>query len=648
MLRFEFTSSQRPRLRGKPFKLFSDELPVIDFEKQLLWQKLAEQSVSKSSDLFSKKKPLAHEQDSHSLPAIGGPDWDMLSSSDLHSVKSESRLRALKPDLLQIHKNIRERLGLKETNVENTPNYFQRSIHRSDHLKSMPKQDEYKKFIQWPTLPSQQIIDPIDIKQYLDHFKDGYEALTNSDDKKGKAQQSSSLSDNSDYPKHKLKLDHGKFDQLNIKPKTHKAKRRDTETQTPRKVPKSTQEMDNSLALGLDGKTIKLEENRNEAEQISKQTVSILKRYKDTGQISKPLGAVSVSQDVQSKPMIETSKFKTDTDAVNALVHCDIPRKLLTSKKPVFNTNVGDILSAEQKSSRKVNFKENTRTNKKDIVGNDVSEISETENNKNVSLLNSEQESEQMETSTKHDSLQPKLVSAYVLQKLDTEQTTRKHQLHDHTAKKRKLQNMLKHFRKIRGRHNVHSTINLNAKSKSLSKKQTNEGIKSDPVKDNDIGVLDSEEKPASNNTTPRSKIDISKHVSQHVSSRLDMSKSQSLNEDIETCVQLRKHHKILKRHKVSKQVRINEDDLHESDSDDIDKTDDLDSEIDRSLTGTELIKAYRFWNRRKQKYTGGLRTIKEPPTVTDYFSNMSHKKLNGFGRMSFKSETDEFLSESD
>ena len=630
MLRFDYSSSRRPGVRGRPFKLFSDEIPMIDFEKQHLLQKLAEQDILRRPDNLNKKKPRGQEQDSHSLPAITGPDWDLLSGSDRQSIKSESRLHALKPDLPQIHRKIRERLGLTEKEDDNSPNYYQRSIHRSEHLKSMPKADEYKKFVQWPRLPSQQIVNPDDMQQHILNFKDEYDDQPNVQTRKGKSVHAVAPKDQR-HSKYRLKLEHAKLDLPNVRLNARNKNKKDVETQTPRDLSKSIHNTLTSNEADLkDFAKANVNETIADTGQTSKQAVSIMKKSTGNEIGAKPLEIAFSSQKLfVDQQSLANRLTENDTDVIHALVHCDIPRRQLTSRKTVFNAYVGDVIKSENKSSKKVNFMEGSESDKLSYPSIKVHTDNENVNEK---------------ITTSQDSHQPKLVSSYSFQRKDLEQIARKHLLQDHTTKQQRLQNIMKHFRKIRGRQNIPHTVNLNVKAQPTEPNQQKKTYQGEIIKDTGYSSLSSHsESLTPSSVTPRNKVGLSKYESQTATSRLDMSKSQSLNEDIETCVQIRKHHKILKRHKVTKHVKTED---HNTEDEVTGKDDDLDNEIDRSLTGTELIKFYRLWKRRRKKYSSGLRKIEEPPTAADYFSNMSHKKLNGLNRMSVISETEGIASE--
>lgn len=606
MLRLDFSGSRRHGLRGKPFKLFSDELPVIDFEKQHILERLAERDFSTGSDYLNKRNKRIREQDSHSLPTIGGPDWDLLSGSDHQSIKSDpSRLHPLKPDLPQIHRNIRERLGLKDKQDDSSPNYYQRSIHRSDISKSMPKPDEYKKFIQWPRLPSQQIVNQADMQQSLLNFEEELDykppVQTRKENRVHNVQR---------YTKYRLKLDHVKLDLPNVTLNAQHTNTKDVETQTPRDLTKL--HLENLKSTETESKNNMKEnvlETSTDTGRISKQAVSILKKSTSQGTGAKPLETAFYS--------LANSQSDNDNDVITALVHCDIPRRQL--KKTVFNAYVGDIISSDNKSSKKVNFIEDRRLGKRSLPL--LKDIANKENADD-------------EKSTNQDIHQPKLVSSYNLQRKDLEQIARKHLLRDHTTKTQRLQNMMKHFRKIRGRQNMPHTVNLSVKTRTGESPHQSKDLK----EAGHSSLSSHSESITPSSVTPRNKVEVSNHDFQPAISRLDMSKSESLNEDIETCIQIRKTHKTSKRHRIRKRVKTDEQSVDDENNN---KNVDQDNEIDRSLSGTELIKFYRLWNRRRRKNPGGLRTIDEPPKVTDY-----HKKLNSINRMSVIAENEGIVSE--
>ena len=602
MLRFDFSGSRRHGRRGKPFKLFSDEIPVIDFEKQHFLERLAEQDFSRGSDYLNKRNKRIQEQDSHSLPAIGGPDWDLLSGSDHQSIKSDSRLHPLKPDLPQIHRKIRERLGLNDKQDDSSPNYYQRSIHRSDHSKSMPKPDEYKKFVQWPRLPSQQIVNQADMQQNMLNFKEELDykppVQTRKDNRVHNFQR---------HTKYRLKLDHAKLDLPNVRLNAQHTNKKDVETQTPRDLSKSIHEpLQSTETVSKNFTKDNVLDPTSAIGQTSRQAVSILKKNtsQNTGAIETGFSSLA------------NQHPENDDDAINVLVHCDIPRRQL--RKTVFNAYVRDVIASDNKSSRKVNFIEDRELDKR---------------SKQLLKDNTNSENVNEEISANQDIHQPKLVSSYSFQRKDLEQIARKHLLRDHTTKTQRLQNMMKHFRKIRGRQNMPHTVNLSVKSQSGERPHQMKDLK----ETGHSSLSSHSESITPSSVTPRNKVEVSKHDSQPATSRLDMSKSESLNEDIETCIQIRKSHKTLKRHKITKHAKTDE----QSVADDTNNTDvDLDNEIDRSLSGTELIKFYKLWNRRRRKHPSGLGTIDEPPKVT------THKKLNSINRMSVIAENEGIVSE--
>lgn len=664
MLRFDFPNSQRPRIRGKPFKLFSDELPVIDFEKQHLIEKIFGNNDTKSIEALRKRQGDDREKryvdgrefDSHSLPAIGGPDWDKLSGSDRQSIKSDSRLHGLKADIPQLQSKIRERLGIKPTQAEqDSANFFHLPTHKK-RLKNMPKPDEYKKLVNWPRLPSQQIVTHMEMQQNLLNFKEkegAFKDLHETKDFAFNSLKDSHISHSRDKNKHGLQYQYPKVDFHSVQPRRRKDDKKETEVSipTPRKLSKSKRD----AVLKAGTVSFKGEDIR----QDTKQAVSILKKIRDTNEGTKPTDIPSQLAGPDINEHKKTCETQTDNTDSTILVHCDIPRKLLTSKESMFNTYVGDIHTREPKSLKKVNFHETVdeTSSGDEILLNGIYTTSDatglpTENADETLKQSIKTKHEENELSlSKSDGLRPKLVSTYVLSKQDIDQSLRKRVLQDQTSKKHRMQNMMKHFRKIRGIQNVPSTINLNTKNKSMAVTHLHDRPKGKIMKENDM--IDhsghSGELSQTTSVTPRSEKDFSKSVSVPLPSKLDMSKSQSLNEDIETCVQIRKHHKVLKHHKIRKHSKaglhadnenahnhINADEYHMADND----------EIDRSMTGTELIKAYRLWNRRRKKYTGGLRTIEEPTTAVDYFSNVSHKKLSAFSKMSFGLDNDEVTSE--
>ena len=646
MLRFEFPSSQKPRIRGKPFKLFSDELPVIDFEKQHLLEKLADGNVAAAAVMFKTRRGKRKDHDSHSLPAIGEKDWDILSGSDRQSIKSESRVQGLNPDIQKIQGKIRERLGIKGPKDEHLPNFFEQSRHQLGQLKQMPKPDEYKKFVQWPRLPSQQIIDQFDMKQNLLNYKDRDDYQQNVQEIRVQSLKNSSVQAEratrlkQRFPNY-TKTDSTKELELNV----------DTRIQIPKNVSRGKKKLSKADSIELnDTRSVPIEEKK-EIHQNFKQAVSILKKKRDKSPINQDLASKFTVSDINNIMPLSTR----NEDVSTVLVHCDIPRRLLTSKRSVFNTYVGGLSQDDHRTLKKVNFIETIDEHlgdeeldlDKQKTPDQSTEVS-TEVKEEQTLKETKDQDQHEKSSNSLENVKPKPVSTYVLHRKDIEQTAKRHLLHDQSFKKRRIQNMMKHFRKIRGIQSMPTTINLNSKHKSVTSKPSEEEFKETIVKENVQNNLSSNVKalppisssPAKQNETPT--------PSNPVSCRMTVSKGQGINEDIETCVQIQKHHGVFKHHKKPKhnKVRVKAVKVSEDCSVTTDEELVTENEIDRSMNGTELIKAYRLWNRKRKQFPGGLRKIDVPYKSVDYLSNMSQKKMSGFSKLSLGLENESQVSE--
>ena len=682
MLRFEFTSSQNPRIRSKPFKLFSDELPVIDFEKQHLLEKLADSNEAISAIMFKTANKPRKGHDSHSLPAIGEKDWDILSGSDRQSIKSESRLHGLNQNMQKIQEKIRERLGVKGTQEDHSPQFFEKSRHKIGELKAMPKPDEYKRFVEWPRLPTQQIVDQLDMQQNLLKYKERGAYVQGIQENKDYSLKPSlvSLSRLSQpRPKHQ----HGQTKHELAKDIDFKI---DNATYLPTRVIKGKKKhLKVDHTEKKDTPRVPAETDKQEMHDSFKQAVSILKKRKDND-------GSKVLQDSSTKINIpDITKSKPDSEqgdyTSNVLIHCDIPRRLLKSKRSVFNTYVGGVTSDDTKTVKRVNFIETINESSCEDLGSDKQAIV----NKAVSLSTDVKESRILhktetenhqanieakehlnqllkEPKLKHtmaetkvingeaqsvnqiEKINSKVVSAYIVQRQDLDQAVKKHMLHEKLSKKRKVQNMMKHFRKIRGIQSVPAAINLKHKDSTTKPPaaDTTETISKEKISTNIRSSLKPIPKISLSPSKLYEPLDSARNT---VSSSSTISKGQGLNEDIETCVQIEKHHGVFKHHKKHKHKKIRVQSIKDAEDCSLSTDDEIapETEIDRSMNGIELIKAYRLWNRKRKQFPGGIRKIDEPSNIksVEHSSSMTQKKLNDLvSKLTTGSENEDYLTE--
>lgn len=114
------------RTRGKHFKLFSDELPKIDLDKL---------EDNDSRDREARRSRGAREgirdpnNDFLSLPSLKSPDWDQFSDLDGWRPRSNhsSTYNTLNPNFSKIHQKIRKRNTFREPNVSTAKGHASRT-----------------------------------------------------------------------------------------------------------------------------------------------------------------------------------------------------------------------------------------------------------------------------------------------------------------------------------------------------------------------------------------------------------------------------------------------------------------------------------------------------------------------------------------
>lgn len=103
----------RSRVRGRHFKLFSDELPLIEFDKTRLDEYNVKYEKKELKAARSFRKYI--NNDLYSLPSLGTPEWDKLSESGQSRPNSYSPLSPLSPNFAKLNQKIKRRNTLQET-----------------------------------------------------------------------------------------------------------------------------------------------------------------------------------------------------------------------------------------------------------------------------------------------------------------------------------------------------------------------------------------------------------------------------------------------------------------------------------------------------------------------------------------------------
>ena len=124
--------------RGKHFKLFSDELPIIEFDKSVL----DEYGYPGNEDVnqrWHQRRFSKPNTDQLSLPPLGTPEWEKWSVLGDPRPRSDhtTTARSLNPNFTKINQNIRRRNTTKETKVSHGKDY---SLRRSLRNEALPHQ----------------------------------------------------------------------------------------------------------------------------------------------------------------------------------------------------------------------------------------------------------------------------------------------------------------------------------------------------------------------------------------------------------------------------------------------------------------------------------------------------------------------------
>lgn len=111
---FNYGNKSRHRTSGKHFKLFSDELPRIEFDKASLVE--YDQTVKDKRRVKGRRKTFRDaNHDRFSLPSLGTPEWDLLSDTEKGRPQSYSPFNPLNPNFAKIHQKVQRRHTLRET-----------------------------------------------------------------------------------------------------------------------------------------------------------------------------------------------------------------------------------------------------------------------------------------------------------------------------------------------------------------------------------------------------------------------------------------------------------------------------------------------------------------------------------------------------
>jgi hypothetical protein len=111
---FNYGTSSRHRTSGKHFKLFSDELPRIEFDKAS-FDEFNNDTIERRHSKGTRRSFRDSNHDRMSLPSLGTPEWDGLSDTEKSRPQSYSPFNPLNPNFAKIHKKIQRRHTLKET-----------------------------------------------------------------------------------------------------------------------------------------------------------------------------------------------------------------------------------------------------------------------------------------------------------------------------------------------------------------------------------------------------------------------------------------------------------------------------------------------------------------------------------------------------
>ncbi|KAH3714745.1 hypothetical protein DPMN_057444 [Dreissena polymorpha] len=163
-----FNFGKKHNVRGKHFKLFSDELPRVELDRNTL-DKYESFAADQRQRRRGKRRPVneAHT-DRMSLPSLGTPETEMLSDyfdSRPNSMQSPT-FSALNPNFARVQKKIQRRNTLRETFHTNNETLQRRISFRDKFAHQIPKpnqnQESWKKHDQ--TLnTNQRLVDHLSI-----------------------------------------------------------------------------------------------------------------------------------------------------------------------------------------------------------------------------------------------------------------------------------------------------------------------------------------------------------------------------------------------------------------------------------------------------------------------------------------------------
>ena len=104
------------KVRGRHFKLFSDELPVVDLDRVAL-EELETARTDRSSRDRKGGTPRGAHTDRMSLPSLKTPDWELLSDSDFNRPSSmQLPFNPLSPNFAKAQQRVRRRHTFRERN----------------------------------------------------------------------------------------------------------------------------------------------------------------------------------------------------------------------------------------------------------------------------------------------------------------------------------------------------------------------------------------------------------------------------------------------------------------------------------------------------------------------------------------------------
>lgn len=137
---FNYGTRSRYRTSGKHFKLFSDELPCIEFDKASFEEYNNNDTTEKRRTKGTRRSFRDSNHDRLSLPSLGTPEWDGLSDTEKSRPQSYSPFNPLNPNFSKIHQKIQRRHTLKETKVHDWSINRQSEKFRSRQLDKVDKE----------------------------------------------------------------------------------------------------------------------------------------------------------------------------------------------------------------------------------------------------------------------------------------------------------------------------------------------------------------------------------------------------------------------------------------------------------------------------------------------------------------------------